>query len=456
MTAPAEQDQGAPRQGVRVTGLRSKSVLGRWFGGRSHPGRVDFDQLPVVALLRTDSMGIEHFGDSHVPELVIRGKLAGVFPFEPEKLPYGINQIGVPEGERPELDAVYRFTSDQLSTLVDKGLYVPGFSVPGDWLGVDLEIPMVMDTSVIPPVRAGEPPLVLVDFDVARLLDLNSQTCPYDFAASWPDHRSAMIEAGLARPDDVLGIDRSEELVDQFGDDDLLLGGPTEPRPSPAAPVTDLASLAARMEALTGTPLRGAERVAALRAEMGAPTRSRVELGSKEDRDVARMWNERIAGRLADEQNQGPVADQTPTGGVDDADLEGLELSDDDVLDFDFGDDSPEPGPSETEAHDEEAHDASAALELSGQDGFTEAELDDPDLDDSLAERPGDDDAERARKAARRLALRRARAARAARAEQARRAAQATASSSPVAALTDAQNEVRTDPLEQPDHGPSL
>lgn len=418
MSAPTpaqpETDDKVRLAGLSITNPRARRLL-----GSRPPGTVDLDAVPVLAVLTTERVALEQVGARAVPQLRIAGRLDSLVMLDAESMPYRIAEVGLPGPESCEVDLVYRFTTEQLQDMVGKGLYLEGFGPPEQWTNIPMEIPALVDISVLAPLERGEPPLVVVDNSPLRVIETSLEHSRYDFAEGFPDYRKELREAGVLSELDSPGeqVSAAELTGYDFGEGVETTLPPVKTLREQLA---DPTALREHLEELLGERLRAPDQLRLLRAntpDSGEAARlARGRMGSRADEEASRAFNEALARRRAELAGVGAsVEEEYPD--LSEVDLE----SDVDLSDFDFGDLDLEQDTEAAPAVDDDM-DAIAAAALAAdarqheQDAELTASVGDDELaemdESELADTEGDDEQDKARKAALRrrlVALRRAR-----------------------------------------------
>lgn len=293
----AEHDQStelSPDQLVSLAGFSTSTPLARRLVAARPEGLVQMPAVPMLAHFTVEEVELDFVGQRHVPSMRIEGRLSRLVPANPEVMPYGIGEILLAEDEAARVCGDYPFTTEQIQTLVDKGLYMEGFAPPADWVGAVFEVDAELDVNVLPPVASGAAPLVIVDCSPMAVFDMRQEVSRYELTQFFPDHRGALIEAGALTGKEALGPEMaSGQLMDlrgfSFGDPQVEAEMHRGERDH-----------AAKLSELTGVELSAPRALAALRMSTQSlasrAERVRQELRSPGGAKVDEFFAERVAG----------------------------------------------------------------------------------------------------------------------------------------------------------------
>lgn len=155
------------------------------------------DNVPSMISVMVERIDIEHHGaeQNWRPYLHISGELRGITPETPEDetgLPYDIERVTYSDGEQC-IDAYYEFDDEQLSVLVGKGYFNPGFAVPHEISGIEWEFPATCDLLVLGPSSGNDgqdQPVVFTRVHDAGNLVTGLEHSGYDLTDYFADQRS--------------------------------------------------------------------------------------------------------------------------------------------------------------------------------------------------------------------------------------------------------------------------
>lgn len=437
-----EQDPEAapsPDQLVSLAGFSASTPLARRLVAARPEGLVQMPAAPMLAHFVVDEVELGFVGARHVPTMRIEGRLSRLVPVNPETMPYDIGEIILAEEEAAKVSGEYPFTTEQIQTLVEKGLYMEGFAPPADWIGAVFEVDAELDVHVLPPAAPGASPLVIVDCSPMAVFDMRQEVSRYELTQFFPDHRGALIEAGALTGKEALGPEMaSGQLMDlrgfSFGDPQVEAELHRGERDH-----------AAKLSELTGVELTAPRALAALRMSTQSLTsraeRVRQELRSPSGVRVDDLFAERASGAAGLGAGAAGLSGLTGLGGqvsrnldeitrggagqeqgqelieaVDDLDLSGFE--DMDLSGFSFGDEPVDEAVSQQQQQTQPAQSESGGrhrqpdepehTDLLGAEAADQVDplLDDPDAEEDLPPESDQSPAARARRA--RIAQRRA------------------------------------------------
>lgn len=351
---------------IKLAGFSAATPLARQLIASNPPGMISMEQVPMLAVFTLESTAFDFVGPRHVPHLRLEGRLDRLIPENPQSMPYLIGEIGLSEEESIRVVGDYPFTVEQLGVLVQKGLYLDGFSPSQDWVGLPFEVDTHIDLRILPPNQDGAPPLAIADLSPMRFFDMRLETSRYDLAEHFPDYRRALIEAGKITGNEALGVDQGF-TQGQADLSDFSFGGPGRDEIDqvlvPGLGSKDLIKrLSTLMDAELAAPtaLRGLRED--LRGDQIRAERARANLVSP---GLADLYGESIANPAPATPTQGDdelskIAEQLDDIDVDDMDLGGLDLSG-----FSFGEDETAPDAIEPSAIDDNEEESLPTLTLS-------------------------------------------------------------------------------------------
>ncbi|WP_014924692.1 hypothetical protein [Gordonia sp. KTR9] len=181
---------------IKLAGFSAATPLARQLISSRPVGMISMDQVPMLAVFTLESTTFDFVGPQHIPQFRLMGQLERLIPERPQEMPYGIGQITLPAEESIRVVGDYPFNVEQLGTLLQKGLYLEGFGPSEDLIGRPFEVDTQIDLRILPPNQEGAPPLVIADLSPMHFFDMRLDTSRYELAAHFPDYRAALIEAG--------------------------------------------------------------------------------------------------------------------------------------------------------------------------------------------------------------------------------------------------------------------
>lgn len=204
---------------MELSGFNAQDIRARRMARVHSEDVIHLPEVDVLMTLTPQDANLEFFGDRHVPTLRMSGVMSEVLP--QNQMPYDIRSIRFSDRERP-VDFVtdYTFTSEQLMSMVEKGLYINGFEMDKDKLiGQSVYMPTTAAIMIVPPTNEEEPPIVSVDVKLPPLFEMNLANSGYDFESElMPDYRAQLLkdqaEAGITPDVDLV----REATTDLFAD----------------------------------------------------------------------------------------------------------------------------------------------------------------------------------------------------------------------------------------------
>lgn len=350
---------------------------------------VVLDGVPVWMVFTPAEAELEFVGDRHVPQIRMSGDMSRVIP--QVSMPFDITTVNF-EGRRGlHKTADYVFTTDQLQSLVGKGLYYTGFDMDSETLtGSVLAVPTTASMVVLRPDVPEAPPLVSVDVDLEPSFEMSQASTGYDLAAEvFPDYRAELLENGMMAPENEAGLQtvREDQYTDLFAGDETPDYNSELYARGPGALAADDAQRNKALEALAGRRLVAAEVLDGLDdpadGATGIAARFAGSLGGSFGREASDFFQKEIVDqrermvRERDERMGNTRVDRDSFDELEGVDLDTLDLDDD-------GDDvDTTGGQSETEG-------GYAVVTDSGMVDFgdDELDLDDPEFEDALEEEP--------------------------------------------------------------------
>lgn len=178
--------------------------------------KIELNDVPVYVVFKPDQVDLNFIGDRHVPQLRVSGNVERVVPAVGD-MPFDIREITFNPADPPRVSSDYSFTTEQLKTLVDRGLYITDFEPPREMMtSVPWEYMMTTDITVVAPDHPENPPVVMVDLDSISAMEVNAKNSGYDLAEMFPDLRSQLEAEGRLREGEVM---KSAPVVQgEYGD----------------------------------------------------------------------------------------------------------------------------------------------------------------------------------------------------------------------------------------------
>lgn len=211
---------------MRIAGLTTTEPLSSW-ASRADSNGTAIENISAESQVHVHKAHLIHAGpdENRRPSLRLSGELRSVVPDSP--LPHNIQEIYFRAGVGPRIDGVYTFTQDQLVDLVDKGYFTKGFDAPDAIQDLTYDLPVTVDTLVLPPRDAEDVPVVFLDVHDSATLALNHVSTGYDLAAYFPNVLENVDELDFEEDLDV-GPDgpaqaqrRGDRINDLFAERDL-------------------------------------------------------------------------------------------------------------------------------------------------------------------------------------------------------------------------------------------
>lgn len=217
---------------MELTGLStSNRMLSRVLRTR-HDELMHFADTPVLFGINPIAADLDFVGQQYKPTLRITGAVTSLAP--QAAMPYDIKLINMHDNHNATLD--YEFSTEQLKSLVDKGLYLDGFNFdPSPLLNAELVLSGLADVDVLPPAREGEPPIVGVNVHMAGPVSMTLDNSGYDLEAELFDNYAERVkdapeqtrEHEVDYTTDREDIFADEKTVDYIGDHYSLPGRET-------------------------------------------------------------------------------------------------------------------------------------------------------------------------------------------------------------------------------------
>lgn len=155
---------------------------------------IRLEDVPMLAVFNVYFVEEYFHGPRHEPRLRINGELERVVPAWRD-MPFDIRQLSFDPESRQEVTADYIFNAEQLSVLVDKGLYLDGFAPPREVMTTNKwEIPISGDMIIVPPLQPGGPPIISVDVSEVDQVEMTVEKHGYDLAEIYVDYAKLAVE----------------------------------------------------------------------------------------------------------------------------------------------------------------------------------------------------------------------------------------------------------------------
>lgn len=137
-------------------------------------------------------------------------------------MPYGVTELTFEEGKGIPVDIFYEFSDDELSDMVKKGLFKPGFKCPEEMYTNVLEMPLTCNFTAVAPQPGSDVPILFADIANKQYIVTNSDDCGYTFGDYFKEAVTPEVEdefldfTNVEVEDDLLEqpeADKSEEIV---------------------------------------------------------------------------------------------------------------------------------------------------------------------------------------------------------------------------------------------------
>lgn len=144
------------------------------------------------------------------------------------KMPYGVTKLTFKEGKGIPVDIFYEFTDDEISGMVKKGLYRPGFECPEEIYGNVLDMPITCNFIVVAPQEGSSVPILFADIVDKHNIVTNSDDCGYVFGDYFKEAKEPEAEDDFL---DFADIELEDDLFEQ-PEDDKVEEAVEEPEPA--------------------------------------------------------------------------------------------------------------------------------------------------------------------------------------------------------------------------------
>lgn len=175
------------------------------------------EDISAECIVKPDFVSLDFVGQRHIPQLAIGGFVdqIKIRDVSAENVPYGLKTVRFAGTNRPRIESHYEFSTEQLMSLVNKGLYAQGFAPPEDWMmSVPWEVPAKVALNIVP-VEYDDAivPIILVDIDDQFTMTMNQRTSGYNLAEVFANHREKLEAEGRFKDGKAveLGVDKQFE-----------------------------------------------------------------------------------------------------------------------------------------------------------------------------------------------------------------------------------------------------
>lgn len=146
------------------------------------------------------------------PYMHIMGECLGIKGY----MPYGVTELTFEEGKGIPVDIFYEFTDDELSSMVKKGLFKPGFTCPEEMYTNVLEMPIVCNFTAVAPQNGSKVPILFADIADKQYIVTNSEDCGYTFGDYFKEAVAPTVEDEFL---DFMDIEVTDDLLEQPEED---------------------------------------------------------------------------------------------------------------------------------------------------------------------------------------------------------------------------------------------
>ena len=143
------------------------------------------------------------------------------------KMPYGVTKLTFKEGGGIPVDIFYEFSDDEISGMVKKGLYRPGFKCPEEIRTNVLDMPITCNFIVVAPQKGSNVPILFADIADKHNIVTNSDDCGYVFGDYFKEAEEPEVEDDFL---DFADIELEDDLFEQ-PEDDKVEEAVEEPEP---------------------------------------------------------------------------------------------------------------------------------------------------------------------------------------------------------------------------------
>ena len=127
-------------------------------------------------------------------------------------MPYGVTELTFEEGKGIPVDIFYEFTDDELSAMVKKGLFKPGFECPEEMYTNVLEMPLTCNFTAVAPQAGSDVPILFADIANKQYIVTNSEDCGYTFGDYFKEPVVPEIEDEFI---DFADVELEDDLLEQ-------------------------------------------------------------------------------------------------------------------------------------------------------------------------------------------------------------------------------------------------
>ena len=144
------------------------------------------------------------------------------------KMPYGVTKLTFKEGGGIPVDILYEFSDDEISGMVKKGLYKPGFECPEEIYTNVLDMPITCNFIAVGPQEGSNVPILFADIVRKHHIVTNSEDCGYVFGNYFKEAKEPEAEDDFL---DFADIELEDDLFEQ-PEDDKVEEAVEEPEPA--------------------------------------------------------------------------------------------------------------------------------------------------------------------------------------------------------------------------------
>lgn len=127
-------------------------------------------------------------------------------------MPYGVTELTFEEGKGIPVDIFYEFSDDELSDMVKKGLFKPGFKCPEEMYTNVLEMPLTCNFTAVAPQPGSDVPILFADIANKQYIVTNSEDCGYAFGDYFKEAVAPEVEDEFL---DFADVDVEDDLLEQ-------------------------------------------------------------------------------------------------------------------------------------------------------------------------------------------------------------------------------------------------
>lgn len=146
------------------------------------------------------------------PYMHIMGECRGIKGI----MPYGVTELTFEEGKGIPVDIFYEFSDDELSSMVKKGLFKPGFECPEEMYTNVLEMPLTCNFTAVAPQDGSDVPILFADIANKQYIVTNSEDCGYTFGDYFKEAVAPEVDDEFI---DFSDVEVEDDLLEQPEDD---------------------------------------------------------------------------------------------------------------------------------------------------------------------------------------------------------------------------------------------